>query len=59
MVTAGKIVVVEVEELVEVGELEVDQIHTPGVFVDRIIVAEQNEKRIERLTLSQDSSEQG
>src|SRR5690606_4331260 len=35
--TAGKITVVEVEELVEVGELEPDQIHTPGVYVQRII----------------------
>ncbi len=36
--TAGKITVAEVEELVEVGELDADQIHTPGIFVSRIIL---------------------
>ncbi len=48
--TAGKITVVEVEEIVEPGELEPDQIHTPGIYVDRLI---QNtfEKRIEKCTL--------
>ena len=35
--TCGKICVAEVEQLVEVGELDPDQIHTPGIFVDRII----------------------
>jgi 3-oxoacid CoA-transferase subunit A len=48
--TAGKITVVEVEELVKVGELASDQIHTPGIFVDRIIVGKSYEKHIERLT---------
>lgn len=48
--TAGKITVVEVEELVEVGELDPDQIHTPGVFVHKIVVAPR-EKRIERRTI--------
>jgi len=47
--TAGRITVAEVEELVEVGELDPDQIHTPGVFVHRLIVAPR-EKRIERRT---------
>src|ERR1700752_2075842 len=37
MATAGKVTVAEVEELVEVGELDADQIHTPGVYVDRLI----------------------
>lgn len=50
MATAGKVCIAEVEELVEVGELEPDQIHTPGVYVDRIIVGTNYEKRIERLT---------
>ncbi len=50
MATAGKVTVVEVEELVEVGELEGDAIHTPGICVDRIIVGPTFEKRIERLT---------
>jgi len=50
MATAGKVCVVEVEELVEVGELDPDNIHTPGIFVDRIIVGSNYEKRIERVT---------
>lgn len=49
--TAGKITVVEVEELVEPGELDIDQIHTPGIYVDRIIQGS-FEKRIERRTIS-------
>lgn len=49
--TAGKITVVEVEEIVEVGELKPTEIHTPGIYVDRIIEG-QFEKRIERLTLT-------
>ena len=48
--TAGKITVAEVEELVEVGELDPDQIHTPGVFVQRIFVGKNYEKRIEQRT---------
>jgi 3-oxoacid CoA-transferase subunit A len=49
--TAGRLCIVEVEELVDVGELDPDQIHTPGVFVHRIVVAPR-EKRIERRTTS-------
>jgi 3-oxoacid CoA-transferase subunit A len=49
--TAGKITVVEVEEIVEVGELKPTEIHTPGIYVDRVIQAT-FEKRIERLTLA-------
>jgi len=49
MATAGKATVVEVEELVEIGELDPDQIHTPGIFVDRIVVGS-FEKRIEQRT---------
>ncbi|MGE8000806.1 CoA transferase subunit A [Lysinibacillus sp. NPDC093190] len=48
---AGKITIVEVEEIVEVGELDPDHIHTPGVFVQRILLGEHYEKRIERLTV--------
>ncbi|MEM9385938.1 MAG: CoA transferase subunit A [Pseudomonadota bacterium] len=51
MATAGRITVAEVEELVEVGELDPDQIHTPGIFVDRLIRGEHYEKRIEQRTL--------
>lgn len=50
--TAGKTTVAEVEELYEVGELDPDSIHTPGIFVNRIIKGENYEKRIEQLTTS-------
>lgn len=50
MATAGKVTVVEVDELVEVGELDPAFIHTPGIFVTRIIEA-RCEKRIENLTV--------
>lgn len=50
MAAAGKVCVVEVEELVEVGELGGDEIHVPSIYVDRIIVGDRYEKRIERLT---------
>jgi 3-oxoacid CoA-transferase subunit A len=46
---AGKVTIAEVEELVEVGELDPENIHTPGVFVQRVVVGKQ-EKRIERRT---------
>lgn len=46
--TAGKITIAEVEELVEVGELDPDEIHTPGIYVQRILIGENYEKRIER-----------
>ncbi|PYK48870.1 MAG: succinyl-CoA--3-ketoacid-CoA transferase [Verrucomicrobia bacterium] len=45
--TCGKICVAEVEQLVEIGELDADQIHTPGIFVNRIIQGAKYEKRIE------------
>jgi 3-oxoacid CoA-transferase subunit A len=48
--TAGRVTVAEVEELVGVGELDPDRVHTPGVFVQRIFQAPTPEKRIERLT---------
>ncbi len=50
--TAGKITIAEVEELVEVGELDPDQVHTPGVFVQRIFKTQNQEKRIEQKTVS-------
>ena len=49
---AGKITVVEVEKLVEVGEIDPDQVHTPGIFVHRIVVNANPEKRIEQRTIS-------
>ena len=48
--TAGRICIAEVEELVEVGELDPDNIHTPGIYVDRLIKGAKFEKRIERET---------
>src|SRR5712672_1385603 len=49
--SCSKVCVAEVEELVEIGELDPDQIHTPGIFVDRIIQGEKYEKRIEFRTV--------
>src|SRR5215210_4893302 len=49
--TCGKVTVAEVEQLVEVGELDPDQIHTPGIFVDRIVQT-RSEKRIEQRTVT-------
>jgi len=51
---AGKITVAEVETLVEVGELDADQIHTPGIFVQRIVHNPTPEKRIEQRTTRKD-----
>ena len=50
MATAAKVTIAEVEELVEVGELDPDHVHTPSVFVQRIFVGAPYEKRIERKT---------
>ncbi len=51
MATAGRITIAEVEELVAPGELDADQIHTPGIFVQRIIKGENYEKWIEQRTV--------
>jgi len=53
MAMAGKITVAEVEELVPIGELDPNQIHTPGIFVQRIFQGVNYEKRIEQLTVKQ------
>ena len=53
MATAGKITVAEVEELVEAGALNPNDIHTPGIFVQRIFQGENFEKRIEQRTVRQ------
>lgn len=50
MATAGKVTIAEVEELVEVGDLAPDEIHTSAAFVNRILLGQGYEKRIERLT---------
>lgn len=52
MAMAGKITIAEVEELVPAGELDPNQIHTPGIFVQRIFQGVNYEKRIEQLTIA-------
>jgi 3-oxoacid CoA-transferase subunit A len=52
MATAGKMVVAEVEEIVPVGALDPDQIHTPGIYIDRLVIGI-FEKRIEQRTVRQ------
>jgi 3-oxoacid CoA-transferase subunit A len=51
--TAGRITIAEVEELVEIGDLDPDQVHTPGIFIQRIFKGQAYEKRIENLTLTE------
>ncbi len=51
MATAGRITVAEIEELVEPGEIAPDEIHTPGIFVQRVFVTTVREKHIERRTV--------
>ncbi|MBL0911081.1 MAG: CoA transferase subunit A [Bacteroidia bacterium] len=51
MAMAGKITIVEVEELVQPGELDPNQVHTPGIYVDRIFQGTHYEKRIEQRTV--------
>ncbi|HVK65265.1 MAG TPA: CoA transferase subunit A [Polyangium sp.] len=51
MATAAKVTIAEVEELVEVGALDPDTIHTPGLYVHRVVVGAKYEKRIERRTV--------
>ncbi|WP_276039689.1 CoA-transferase, partial [Sphingomonas sp. GM_Shp_1] len=53
MATAGKVTVAEVEEIVPAGSFDPDGIHTPGIYVDRIVRSTINEKRIEKLTVRQ------
>lgn len=50
MATAGKVTLAEVEQLVETGTLDKDNIHTPGIYVDRIFRGARFEKRIEQMT---------
>ncbi len=52
MATAAKVTIVEVEELVEPGGLDADHIHTPGIYVQRLIVGADYEKRIEQRTVT-------
>ncbi|MFH7766221.1 CoA transferase subunit A [Acinetobacter sp. BSP-28] len=48
---AGKVTIAEVEEIVEIGALDPDEIHLPGIYVNRIVLNTQPEKRIEQMTL--------
>jgi 3-oxoacid CoA-transferase subunit A len=52
---AGKVCVAEVEEVVEVGAIDPDQVHLPGIYVDRIVVNATPEKRIEQRTVRQEN----
>ncbi|WP_249871277.1 CoA transferase subunit A [Oceanobacillus saliphilus] len=54
MAAAGKITIAEVEQLVETGSIEPEHVHTPGIYVQRLIVGKQ-EKKIERLTVRQEA----
>lgn len=56
---AGKICIAEVEELVEVGEIEPDEIDVPSIYVQRIVKGDSYEKRIERLTLTDKDAKKG
>ncbi|HEY6047955.1 MAG TPA: CoA transferase subunit A [Sphingomicrobium sp.] len=51
MATAGKVTVAEAEEIVEVGTIDPDCVHTPGIYVQRIVKSTVNEKRIENMTV--------
>ncbi|MFT4625005.1 MAG: 3-oxoacid CoA-transferase subunit A [Myxococcota bacterium] len=50
MATAGRVTIAEVEELVEPGEIDPDHVHTPGIFVQRVVHGRDYDKRIERRT---------
>ncbi|WP_027482585.1 CoA transferase subunit A [Deinococcus pimensis] len=51
--TSGRVTVAEVEEIVEIGELDPDEIHTPGIFVQRLVLNPTPEKRVEQRTVRQ------
>ena len=53
---AGKVCVVEVEEIVAVGAIDPDQVHLPGIYVDRIVLNATPEKRIEQRTVRQEEN---
>ena len=54
---AGKVCIVEVEEVVETGEMDPDQIHLPGIYVNRIVCNPTPEKRIEKRTITEKTTE--
>jgi 3-oxoacid CoA-transferase subunit A len=51
MATAARVTIAEVEELVEVGQIDPDDVHTPGIYVKRIFKGTNYEKRIEKRTV--------
>ncbi|XP_028401062.1 succinyl-CoA:3-ketoacid coenzyme A transferase 1, mitochondrial-like [Dendronephthya gigantea] len=57
MAKAAKITIVEVEEIVEIDEIPADQIHVPGIYVDRVVKGEKYEKRIERVRIFKESGD--
>ncbi|MEQ9637106.1 MAG: CoA transferase subunit A [Devosia marina] len=57
MATAGKVTIAEVEELVETGSLDPDHIHTPGIFIDRLVHVPNPAKHIEKRTVRQRDEE--
>jgi 3-oxoacid CoA-transferase subunit A len=59
MATAGKVTIAEVEELVPAGAIDPDQVHTPGIYVDRVIQGPFYQKRIEQLTVRPRPEEKG
>jgi len=52
--TCGRITIAEVEEIVEVGSLSPEDIHTPGIYVDRLVLGLKYEKRIEKIVTRKD-----
>ena len=56
---AGRVTIAEVEELVEPGEINPASVHTPGIFVQRVVIAANPEKRIERRTVRNRSESEG
>ena len=59
MATAAKVTIAEVEEIVEPGQIEPDQVHSPGIYVQRIIKGEKFEKPIEQRTVRKSGSGAG
>lgn len=57
--TAAKITIVEVEEIVEPGQLDPDEIHLPGIYVHRVILGQNYEKRIEKLKINSTTANEG
>lgn len=53
---AGKISIAEVEEIVEIGDLDPDEIHLPGIYINRIVLNAHPEKRIEQMTLKTEAA---